>query len=105
MKLSMVQNKCRAQPDITSGPEVRQIVKIRTVRKPDNFLPGRRTVKDKKKNPQKKLKIFLLIFFFQFFCLSICLNVCRPVRQDLSGKFGCPVRSGRETRIPSSVEP
>ena len=31
----------RALPDITSGPEVRQIFKIRTVRKPDVFLPGR----------------------------------------------------------------
>ena len=34
----------RALPDITSGPEVRQIVKIRTVRKPDVFLTGRRTL-------------------------------------------------------------
>ena len=28
-----------------------------------------------------------------------------PVRQDLSGKFGCPVLSGQETHMPSPVEP
>ena len=39
----------RAQPDIMSGPEVRQIFKIRTVRKPDVFLPGHRTFKNRKK--------------------------------------------------------
>ena len=33
----------RALPDITSGPEVRQIFKIRTVSNSDVFLPGRRT--------------------------------------------------------------
>jgi hypothetical protein len=32
--------KNRALPDITSGPEVQQILKIQTVRKPDLFLPG-----------------------------------------------------------------
>ena len=32
----------RALPGITSGPEVRQIFKILTLRKPDVFLPGRR---------------------------------------------------------------
>ena len=38
----------RALPDITSGSEVLQIFKIRTVRKPDVLLPGRRTIKTKK---------------------------------------------------------
>ena len=33
----------RALPDITSGPEFRQIFKVQTVPKPDIFLPGRRT--------------------------------------------------------------
>ena len=33
----------RALPDITSGPEVWRIFKVRTVRKPDFFLPGLRT--------------------------------------------------------------
>ena len=28
-----------------------------------------------------------------------------PVRQDTSGKFGCPVLSGHETHMPSPVEP
>ena len=39
----------RALPDITSGLEVRQIVKIRTVLKPDVFHPGRRTFENRKK--------------------------------------------------------
>ena len=57
----------RALPDITSGPEVRQIFKIRTVWKPDVFLPGRRTfntLKSIRKNPKKK---FFNFFFFKFF--------------------------------------
>ena len=36
-------NYNRALPDITYGPEVRQIFKIRIVWKADVFLPGRRT--------------------------------------------------------------
>ena len=28
-----------------------------------------------------------------------------PVRQDLSGEFGCPVLSSQETHVPSPVEP
>ena len=40
----------RALPDITSNPEVWQIFKIRTVWKPDVFLPGRQTLKNRKKN-------------------------------------------------------
>ena len=27
------------------------------------------------------------------------------VRQDMSGKFGCPVLSGQKTHMPSPVEP
>ena len=57
----------RAQPDITSGPEVRQIVKIRTVRKPDIFLPGRRTFENRKKIKKIKLQFFFFKFFFQIF--------------------------------------
>ena len=39
-----MRNHCsRALPDITSGPEVRQIFKIRTVQTQDVFLPGRQT--------------------------------------------------------------
>ena len=49
----------RALPDITSGPEVRQILKIRTVRKLDVFLPGHRTYKTLKK---EKKKIVCLLF-------------------------------------------
>ena len=52
----------RAQPDITSGPEVWQIVKIRTVQKPDVFLPGRRTFNSVKN--RKKIRFF---FFQNFF--------------------------------------
>ena len=65
----------RALPDITSSPEVRQIFKIRTVRKPDVFLPGRRTFKtfkNRKKNPKTFfLKNIFSNFFFKFFCLLI----------------------------------
>ena len=56
----------RALPDITSGPEVREIFKIRTARKPENFLPGRWTFKIAK-NPKN------CQFFFQDFFLFIYL--------------------------------
>jgi hypothetical protein len=62
----------RALPDITSGPEVRQIFKIRTLRKPDILLPRRRTFNSfKKKKIQKIFSKKILIFFFQdFFFLN-----------------------------------
>ena len=44
----------RALPDITSGPEVRQNFKIRTVRKPDVFLPERQTFNTFKKRKKKR---------------------------------------------------
>ena len=62
----------RALPDIMSGPKVWQIFKIWTVRKPNVFLPGRRTVKTLLKEGKKIKKIsktFLsnfLNFFFTF---------------------------------------
>ena len=49
----------RALPDITSGPEVRQNYKIRTVRKPDVFLPGHRTFNTSKKVIQDVFCIFI----------------------------------------------
>ena len=60
----------RALPDITSGPEVRQIFKIRTVGKPDVFLPRRRTfdtIKSRRKKLEKKKKKIQILFqiFFQ----------------------------------------
>ena len=74
-----VTQQTRAQPDITSGPEVRQIVKIRTVRKPDIFLPGRRTFENR-----KKIKIifffkFFLNFFFSNFFMIIYLVKCLKI--------------------------
>ena len=54
----------RGLPDITSGPEVQQIFKIRTVRKPDVFLPGHLTLKNRKRNPKK---LFSKNFFFKIF--------------------------------------
>ena len=51
----------RALPEITSSPEVRQIFKIQTVRKPDIFLPRCQTFntfKNRKKIQKIKLKIF-----------------------------------------------
>jgi len=50
-----------------SGPEVRQIFKVRTHQKPDVLLPGRRTFitrKNREKNPKKKFqKSFSNLFF------------------------------------------
>ena len=59
-------NKCvtdRALPDITSGPEVRQIFNIRIVWKPDVFFAGCRTFKNRKK---KKNEIDFFSYFFLF---------------------------------------
>ena len=55
-----------------SGPEVRQIFKVRTHQKPDVLLPGRRTFitwKNGEKNPKKKSKKknFWKFFFWIFF--------------------------------------
>ena len=61
-----------------SGPEVRKIFKIRTVRKPDVLLPRRRTFKTFK----NKIKINL---FFQF-VFSICF-VCLLSIWWISMKF------------------
>ena len=60
-----------------SGPEIRQIFKVRTHQKPDVFPTGRRTFitwKNGEKNPQKKsppknLKILFSKFFSRFFFL------------------------------------
>ena len=56
----------RALPDIMSGPEVRQIFKILTLRKPDVFLPGCRILKKMK----KKIQNSFLKFFSNFFGLG-----------------------------------
>ena len=65
----------KALPDITFGPEVLQIFKIRTVRKPDVFLPGRRNFNSFKnrnkidfyyKNP-KNFRFFFRDFLSRFF--------------------------------------
>jgi hypothetical protein len=71
----------RALPDITSGPEVRQIFKIRTVRKPDVFLPGHRTFnsfRNRRKDPKKILKFFFLKFFLFYFQIHTNLNFLTP---------------------------
>ena len=101
----------RALSDITSGPEARQIFKIRTVRKPDVFLPRCRTSKNRKKKSKKKSHFFYYYLFglrtfdikfvsrdlilwelitciWQVKCLKILNWIL--VRQDLFGKFGCP---------------
>ena len=63
-QLLLCSGTIRALPDITSGTEVRQIFKIRTVQKPDVFLPGCRTFNTFKNGKR---------YFFQdiFFCLFI----------------------------------
>ena len=57
----------RALPDITSGPEVRQIFKIRTLRKPDVFLPGRWTFNTFKIEEKKSSKKFFNSNFFYIY--------------------------------------
>ena len=81
--LSFMLRWSRAQPDITSGQEVRQIFKIRPVRKPDVFLPGRRTFKNRKKNQKKKFKKKFLNFFL-FWIFFPFLKVWRPGRKTSS---------------------
>ena len=93
----------RAQPDIMSGPEGRQIFKCPDSGLPVFFLPGLRTLKSRNKIKKN--------VFCSFFCLSLWWKIWNyksgfsPVRQDLSGKFECPVLSGQETHMPSPVEP
>ena len=69
----------RALPDITSGPEVQQIYKIRTVRKQEVFLTGRRTfnaVKERK-NIQKSEKNQNHLFFTFLNCYLLSTpNLC-----------------------------
>ena len=81
--LSFMLRWSRAQPDITSGQEVRQIFKIRPVRKPDIFLPGRRTFKNRKKIKnkkfQKKNSKFFFNFFFKTFFMIIYLVKCLKI--------------------------
>ena len=55
----------RALSDITSGQEVRQIFKVRTDRKPDVFLPRRRTFNTSKKSKKNT------IFFSRFICVYL----------------------------------
>ena len=50
-------SKSRALLDIKSSPEVRKFFKIRTVQKPDIFLPGCQTFKTLKRNQKKIQKI------------------------------------------------
>jgi hypothetical protein len=64
----------RALPDITSSPEVRQIFKIQTVRKPDVFLPGRRTFnsfKNRRKNEKMNFSKKIPDFFFEYIPIYI----------------------------------
>ena len=68
--------------DITSGPEVQQNFKIRTVWKPGVFLTGCRTFKNWKKNPKRLLQFFFFQNFFSdvfhnYFCCCCCLFIWR----------------------------
>ena len=89
----------RALPDITSGLDVRQIFKIRTVRKPDVFLLGRRTFntfKNRKKNPN----FFCQIFFFSiFFFKNLVGKMFKNISPDSvrSGRT-CPANLGVRSR-------
>ena len=60
--------KLRALPDITSGPEFRQIFKIRTVQKPDVFLPDAGLLTLLKIKKQK------LVFFSRFLFVNFQIH-------------------------------
>ena len=73
----------RALPDIMSGPEVRQIFKVRAVQKPDVFLSGPRTInrtkameKKSKKFGKKKIKFFFKKFISRFFLVYFWNQIC-----------------------------
>ena len=69
----------RALQDITPGPEVRQILKVRAVRKPDVFLTGPDTLISKKKSKKIPKKIFptfpkkIFFIFFSIFYISLLI--------------------------------
>ena len=117
---------CRALAENTFSPEVQQIIKIRTDQKPDFFLNGQWTFQNRKKSKKFRKKgknnhNFQKIIFqdllltpgtlweFIFHTWQVkCLKYKSGfslVRQDLSGKFRCPVLSSQETHMPSPVEP
>jgi hypothetical protein len=114
--------------------QVRQIFKVRAVRKPDVFLPGSWTFnrrikieykeKSKKQKNKKQCKIYFFKINFFYFWQQICVQSpylmridnpylvgkkyksgFSPVCQDLSGKFVRPVLYGQETHMPSQVKP
>ena len=90
----MILSFIRALSDITFGPEVRQIFKIRTVRKPNDFLPGRWTVRNRKKS-KENFQNFSKIFF-QIFLLFIYLLKCLKTQVRIQSSqiwVSSPVRS------------
>ena len=65
-KTNKTSSSGRALPEIPSGPEVQQNFKIRTIHKPNVFLPGCRTFntfENRKKNPRNFFRIFLVYLF------------------------------------------
>ena len=111
----LTSHKTRALLDITSGPEVRQILKVQAVRKPDILLP--RPPISHNNNCRKKLQkiIYFLLtpicvqwpYLMRIDNLYLVGKMFKNVSPDSvrSGKFGCPVLSGQETHMPSPVEP
>ena len=63
---------------------------------------------------KKKISRFIFCFDIKFLSRDLILKELisgkifkfkfSPVRQNLSGKFGCPVLSGQETHMPSPVD-
>ena len=91
----------RAQPDITSGPEVRQFFKCPDSGLPVFFLPGLNTLKTRKrikKRKKKFQKFFFKIFFPQLFLFIYMLKISPDsVRSGRTcpanlGVRSCPVR-------------
>ena len=61
-----------------SGPEVRQILKIRTVRKPAVFLPGRQAINTFKNKKKKNFNFFQDFFFLVYFQIHPNLELLTP---------------------------
>ena len=97
----------RAQPDIPSGPEVRQIFKCPDSGLPVFLLPGLRTLRNRKKskkkfqkkNFQKKFsKFFFKFFFHNFFFVYLYGKMSKNISPDSvrSGRT-CPANLGVRT--------
>ena len=86
----------------TSRPEVRRILKFRTVRKPDVFLPGCwtfNTVENRKKSQKKFSFFFSLIFFFKNFDFDFFFDCFSILKSPAPGRKMSSLRTVRILKI------